>query len=295
MLLGCLALAGAAAAAAGAYPPTTRSYYEHNTDETVLYNQGCDAGAAGEQGVAILDFGRPAFNGGAYGTIDFGGHFDDGSAIRTAAESYAAGYWDCTPPGGPFMTIAIGTNNSCSTCSSYAVPSFAGAGSAWAADVGAVDDYITSVRGFSSQESASGADDLEPAWSSYAKAGSFVDGYNGATASALWDYGSAETGYWSLGQEYHVAYGADDDFPLPEIYYSGQASEWEDIALWGASYGTYGAVYFPGVTSQWNPAFGDCGYAPGSSYDRLLEALDSHSSTSQSSLGYITDIYCHTV
>jgi hypothetical protein len=38
----------------------------------------------------------------------------------------------------PFMTIAIGTNNSCSTCSSYAVPSFAGAGSAWAAAMPAI-------------------------------------------------------------------------------------------------------------------------------------------------------------
>jgi len=289
-----LVVSGVMAAAAGAYPSTTRSYYEHNTDATTLYNQGCNAGNARQTGVAILDFGRPAYNGSQYGTIDFGGHFDGPGAVRSAAENYASGFWDCTPINGPFMSIAIGTNNSCSTCSSYAVPNFTGAGAAWAYNVIALNNYITSPPSFASQEDGTGADDLEPAWSTYTKAGNFVDGYNNVTTWAFWDYGSAETGYWTLGQEYHLAYGAADDFPFPEIYYSGQAPEWEQISLWGASYGNYGAMYFPGVTSQWNPAYTTCGYTPHESYDHLLSELKTHSSTSQSSLAYITDIYCHT-
>jgi hypothetical protein len=298
VLLVVLGLAASAVWASGAfaYPYTTRSYYEHSPDPTTLYNQGCNAGQSGANGVAILDFGRPAWNGSVYGTIDFGGHFDGYGEIRTAAQNYASGFWDCTPVNGPFMSIAIGTNNYCFGCSSYQVPNPQGHGASWGYNVNWLENYITSPPSFAAQESATGALDAEPAWNpSYSATGSWVTGYNNASnGNALWDYGSAETGYWTLGQEYHVAYGAADDYPFPEIYYAGQAPEWEQISLWGASYGNYGAMYFQGVTSQYNPSYTDCGFTPHESYDHMLGELQSHASTSQSSIPYLTDIRCHT-
>jgi hypothetical protein len=287
-------LAAVAAPAALGYPFTTRSYYEHSTNTTTLYNQGCNAGQSGAHGVAILDFGRPAFNGSVYGTVDFDGHFDSNAAIQAATKAYASGFWDCTPINGPFMSIATGANNSCSGCSSYHVSDFYTAGVRFGNDVDALQAYINSPPSFSSQESATGAEDAEPAFNpGYTATRDFVNGYNASTGNALWDYGSAETGYWTLGQEYHIAYGAPDDFPFPEIYYSGQAPEWEDISLWGASNGNYGAMYFEGVTSQYRSGY-SCGFTPHESYDHMLAQLQSHASTSQSSIPYLTDIPCYT-
>ena len=287
-------------AAVAAYPPTTRSYYEHNASPTTLYNQGCSAGEAGAHGVAVLDFGRPAYDGVHYGTVDFNGNFDTSDQIRTAAESFAAGFWDCTPAGGPFLTIAIGTNNSCSSgdphCAGAGLQpaSFGRAGTIWAYNVNALREYIES--GFAAQEAAAAGDDMEPAWEpAYTRTRDFIAGYNGSSAppEALFDYGSAEPGYWTTAQEYYVAYGALYDFPLPEIYYAGQPPEWEEISLWGAANGANGAMYFPGVMSQYRAGYG-CGFTPHESYDRMLAALQSHTATSQASLDYVTNIVCAT-
>jgi hypothetical protein len=137
---------------------------------------------------------------------------------------------------------------------------------------------------------------MEPAWEpGYTHTRDFVAGYNGSTTEpeALYDYGSAEPGYWTTAEEYYVAYGALYDFPLPEIYYSGQPPEWEQISLWGSANGAYGAVYFPGVMSQYRDGYG-CGFTPHESYDRLIAALQSHSATYQASLDYVTNMVCGT-
>ena len=67
-----LLYSGFATAKASAYPFTTTSYYESTTSTSTLQTQGCNAGGASASGVIILDFGRPAYNAGAYGTILFG-------------------------------------------------------------------------------------------------------------------------------------------------------------------------------------------------------------------------------
>jgi hypothetical protein len=306
VLLIVLGLIGSATWASGAlaYPFTTRSYYEHSPNTTTLYNQGCNAGQSGANGIAILDFGRPAYSGGAYGTIDFNGNFDSSAAIRAAVKSYASGFWDCTPINGPFMTIAIGTNNSYSNhdqvhcpngCGSQP-PSFTEAGNIWAYSVKALNDYINAPPSFASQENGAAADDMEPAWEPpYTYTQNFVSGYNNSAVAtdALYDYGSLESGYWTSSQEYYVAYGALFDYPIPEIYYCCQQTAWENLSLWGTSNGNYGTIYFPGVMSQYRSGY-SCGYTPHESYDRLLAALQSHTSTYQSSLPWITNIVCNT-
>src|SRR5580704_11778014 len=82
----CTAVAGAAP-----IPTTTTSYYEHNANPLTLYRQGEAAGKAGEQGIVILDFGRPADNGVNYGTLSFSGSFLSFNAIGAGVENYIRG------------------------------------------------------------------------------------------------------------------------------------------------------------------------------------------------------------
>ena len=70
-------------------PAVSTSVYETNADPGRVWRQGCGAGRAAKSGIVILDWGRPAFRHG-YGTIDFGGHFDQNAAIGRDAASQAA-------------------------------------------------------------------------------------------------------------------------------------------------------------------------------------------------------------
>lgn len=295
-----VALAIVAPAGASAYPFITRSYYEHTDDTTTLWNQGCDAGNAGANGLVILDFGRQAYSNGAYGTFDFGDHFDPYGDVLAAAESYADGFWVCTPVNGPYMTIAIGTVNNCPvghSCAyqitSYdgsATPNFKTAGTHLGNYVDAFNNYITSPPSYGSQESGSGAYDAEPGYDpDYSSTYNFTIGYNNGTGWPFFDDGSADPGVWSLDKSYYVAYGALDDFPLPEIYYSDLAPEWEQISNWGAANGTYGRMWFEGPTVEQRDGY-SCGLTGHAAYDALLNAIQPY----QSSMDYITDLPCYT-
>lgn len=294
-----------APATASAYPYVTLSYYEHSDDPTTLYNQGCTAGTKGANGLVILDFGRPAYSNGAYGLFDFGDHFDANSDVLAAAKSYADGFWDCTPVNGPFMTIAIGTVNFCPVGHSceYQItnydgtnnPNFTTAGARFGSYVEALNNYISSPPSYTSQESGGGSGDDEPGYDpDYTSTHNFVAGYNNTSDWAYFDYGSADPGQWpTLAYNYYVAYGATDDFPLPEIYSNDLAPEWENISLWGVDNGTYGAMYFEGPTVEVNDGK-SCGDNGQQAYDALLQAVQSHQSTSQDSFDYITDLPCGT-
>jgi hypothetical protein len=275
-------------ALASAYPPTTTAYYEGTTSTTTLYNQGCSAGQSlsGGNGLAVLDFGRPAYSNGAYGTIDFNGNFETNTAILNGIKAYADGYWACSPVGGPTMNISRGTSNYCPGCSSFGVPDYTSAGSFWAQRVNDLASYISS-SGYSSQEISTGADDAEPAWDSgYTATSNFITGYtNSSNAHTLFDYGSMEGGYWTQEQAWTVAYSGYD-YPLPEVYVDGQAQEWENLSLYSVSTHGYPMI-FRGVTSEY-PAAGT--YTPHQSYDAMLNQLNSHSSTAQSGMDYIIDI-----
>ena len=85
-----------------------------SADPGTLAAQGAAAGNAGAQGLAILDFGRPAFNGSTSGTMDFGGSFISLTSIVAATVGYVHGYFTHAPRG-LRLEVAIGTNNSCGT------------------------------------------------------------------------------------------------------------------------------------------------------------------------------------
>ncbi len=71
-----------------ALPMTTTSHYKATVDPGTFGGQGRAAGRAGAQGLAILDFGRPAANGPTWGTMDFGGNFVSLNAAAAATLSY---------------------------------------------------------------------------------------------------------------------------------------------------------------------------------------------------------------
>lgn len=278
-------------ALAQAYPYTTTSYYVDTHNTTTLYTWGCNAGTAGANGAVILDFGRPAYSNGTYGTIDFegtNGVFISNATIASLIDNYARGYYNCSPPG-VSLTIALGTNNydcpsSPGGCTSDAVPNFTTAGSNWGTRTNDLGNYIY-TQGYSSQEYAAASDDAEPAWNpGFTETGDLLSGYWSTANWILYDDGSLDPGYWSPPNlhEWDVAYGGLD-FPFPQVYQQSMADEWESLDLWGVSNEGY-AMLFEGVLST------TIGFTPHQAYDAMVNDLNSHASTSQSSIANLSKI-----
>jgi hypothetical protein len=271
-----------ASAPASSAPKPTSSYYEYGADPSVLASQGSAAGNAGSQGMVILDFGRPAFEGSSYGTIDHSGHFVSLAAVDKAVEAYLKAYYTFSPAY-TRLEVAVGTNNSCSTgqpCGDVGCgckdepPSFVRWGAALASTVKSLDAWITSLKagsGYTDDVKVVAADDAEPAydpgfWNTY----DVFKGYAAAVGGfrpAMVDYGSAEPGYWSLEQLFRVAYGFMPDVPFPEIYFPGDVANW--TALVNYAKAQHGVVMkiFGVLTDMPN------GNSPQDAYEQMTSAL----------------------
>ncbi len=299
--------AGVARASAAA-PVVTISQYEHSTLPDTFDAQGCSAGAARKVGLVILDFGRPAYRNGAYGTIDFSGNFQWNVPISAAMKAYIYGYIRCRPAGTKgILSVARGTNDSCSNedpqccpngCGSEP-PSFTTAGYAWAVRTNQVQNWIVS-KGWKNRVRATAAIDAEPAWDpAWTATNKFVAAFD-VTANhsgwklppSMWDFGSMEPGYWTPAQAWNIAAGKSGvNHSIPEIYYPGMAREWADLSYWAVvNHGQ--KITFGGATSQWASGAAQCGYAPAKSANQLLIALAIRSSTKQGSLARRTDFPC---
>jgi hypothetical protein len=283
-----------------ARPPVTRSYYEHNVNTSDLRQQGCAAARTRRSGVVILDFGRPAWDGEHYGTILHQGPFASSTAIRNAAKAFSAGFVRCAGARGTKLIVTFGTNNSCSDndphCSGSRQPrSFTEAGRIWAFHVKVLREWIQARPARRRHVSPGSADDMEPAWEPpFEHTNAFQTGYNNepvAGTTPMYNHGSAERGFWTLGQLYRVSYGLPRNFPFPQIYYDTQPPQWREISHWGADNGNYGKMYFAGVLSQFNSGF-DCGFTPQEGYDALLSALNSDPKTAQARIPYLSNIVC---
>ena len=108
------ATASAATASATAMPATTTSYYERTANPKMLYRQGEKAGKTAEQGIVILDFGRPGVDGPRFGTMAYSGAFVSFAAIKAGVKSYIKAYFRYAPHYTK-LNVAVGTNNSCGT------------------------------------------------------------------------------------------------------------------------------------------------------------------------------------
>lgn len=155
-----------------------------------------------------------------------------------------------------------------------------------------------------------GAADMEPAYDrGFSKTRNFVLGWRDApttgTSTALIDYGSAETGYWTSAGMYQVSYGTRHVFPLPQIYTSGQVDNWHNLSSWGAANGNRGRIFFAGTFSEYHlgdhdPTLGgsspnNCGYAPDVGFNTFTSTIQGDSQTHQPLRPFFkTDVVCHT-
>jgi hypothetical protein len=293
--------------AAAAAPPTTRSIYEHQATTSILDQQGCAAARTGRSGVVILAFGRPAFDGVNYGTIDYDGVFVSNVAIRAGSRAFAHGFTRCAGIRGARVKVAVGTTNGCvngqdneccpSSKCGHQVPNFTRFGVAWQGNVQDLAVYIAAKPARKSHTAARGADDAEPAWEpDWTRTRDFVDGYNSDRSSyPLYDFGSGEHGFWSTSRLYHIAYSGND-WPFPQVYLTTMAEDWQPYADYN---GPLGKMYFVGVLSQyklgedWRDPNGtliahNCGLSPDDGRRELLKRIP------QSSIPYVSNIVCKT-
>jgi hypothetical protein len=252
---------------------TTLSIYEHTAKRSVLVAQGCSAAQRHESGVVVLDFGKPAYEHGGYGTIVFSGRFATNHKITAAMLGYARGYVSCLPEGSTAsIELARGTSN-------YhpSVPSAYVAGVRWARETNKLghelDNHALSVH-----VEAAAADDAEPAWDrSFRRTRQFFHGFRAAVhGHTLFDYGSLDGGVgaiWSAKQAWYVAGGLRNTKALPEIYNSAMAQEWAELAR--IARGRYHrAVRFAGVMTQGTSSC-NCGLRPDEAHRVLAQALSS--------------------
>lgn len=285
---------------AAAAPSVTSSYYVGTENPAELTTWGCNAGGSGKSGLIILDFGKPAYRSSdnAYGTINFdgSGKFLPNGTIQTMMDNFATGWYDCSGVN-PQVAIAEGVNNcandatdpncgSLPACngSNVCVPNWTTAGQKWASFTNGLQSYMSSL-GYSSQEVAASGIDAEPAYNpGYSKSRDFVGGYNGASSILMYDFGAAYGYPWTPAEEYYPAYGAVDDFPVPEVYDSGNAVNWENLAIWGHDNGNHSNPYFMGVMCT--PGYLACDTA----WSDMLSDLQGNSKTWQATIDYLTSI-----
>jgi hypothetical protein len=278
-----------------AVPAPTTSYYEATTDSGTLAAQGRLAGAAGSQGLVILDFGRPAVDGSVSGTSDFSGAFASFTSIASAAESFIRGYL-ASAPAHLRLDLAIGTNDSCGpgqpcgtvVCGCTLEPSdFAAWGGQLAATVTQVGAQMTSLKtqtGYTDTITVMAGDDAEPGFDpEYHNTYELMAGYATAVRGygpAMIDYGSADAGFWSPSQLLQVADGFKPNLAVPEIYTSTDAGAWSSLADYAHKNGQTLTIY--GVLST------ATGSLPADGYNALVGALQPI--TGQSAIRWPTTI-----
>ena len=253
--------------------PTTVSIYEQSAQPWILAAQGCSAAKRHESGIVILDFGRPAFERGGYGTLLFSGRFAKNHKITAALLGYANGYSSCLPGGSTAsIEIARGTSNYHPT-----VPSAYTAGVRWARETNKLG-LVLAEKGLAGQVTVAAADDAEPAWDrQFHQTRDFFHGFRAAVhGHTLYDYGSLDGGVgavWSARQAWYVAGGLPYTKALPEIYNAAMAREWTELA-WIARVRFHRDVHFAGVMTQ-GTASCNCGLRQAEAHDVLVQALDS--------------------
>jgi hypothetical protein len=251
---------------------TTLSIYEQSAQPWILFAQGCSAARRHESGIVVLDFGKPAFHHGGYGTLLFSGRFAPNRKITNAMLGYAQGYVSCLPKGSTAsIELARGTSN-------YhpSVPSAYTAGVRWAREANRVGRKLAR-KGLDEHVQAAAAADAEPAWDpSFRKTRQFFHGFRAAVhGHTLFDYGSLDGGVgevWSARQAWYVAGGLPNTKALPEIYNSAMAQQWAELAR--IARGRYHrAIRFAGVMTQ-GTASCNCGLRPIAAHRVLAQALD---------------------
>jgi hypothetical protein len=259
----------------------TGSRYERTTDVRVLFRQGCRAGRERVNGLVILAFGKPAYDGHSYGTVLFSNRFASNRQITRATRAYATGYARCVPRRSTAkIVLARGTSNySPSTPSTYK------AGRKWARETMRLARWLRQHPKVARRVRSAAAIDAEPAWDrGFRQTYRFFRGFRSArTGYLLYNFGSLDGGVgsiWSLRQAFYVAGGMKDARVVPEIYFRSQAEQWAELARLAIR--TYRRpVRFAGVMTQVSPGCrrSRCGMGPREAHLRLGRELKRHPAT----------------
>ena len=237
-----------------------------------LYQQGAATYTPSPQNILVLDFGAPCY---VPGTSTYGAQLLLGSTcvpdqtIRSLVSDWIAGYESDHGAGTTAMTLAVGTSNSLNGVDpGYQLSNaeMQASGSAWYQQL--VSQVPTSS--LAAPVTLWGASDMEQSssgnWYSGTPTVAWVQGYASAsparyscslaTPGFLADYGddvlggSGSADRWTVSQVYQVSWGIPVACALPEIYYSGNASEWQALSQWGAQNTSTGAIAFTGVMTE---------------------------------------------
>jgi hypothetical protein len=259
----------------------TGSRYELTTDTRVLFKQGCEAGRDRVNGLVILAFGKPAYNGHSYGTILFSNRFASNRQITRATRAYATGYARCVPKRSTAkIVLARGTSNySPSTPSTYK------AGRKWARETMNLAKFLRNHPVVAKRVKSAAGIDAEPAWDpDFRQTHDFFRGFKDArTGYLLYNFGSLDGGvgsFWNLRQAFYVAGGMKYARVVPEIYFRVQARQWAELARL-AIRRYKRPVQFAGVmTQRWKGCNRRiCGMTPREAHSQLGIALKQHPAT----------------
>ncbi len=266
--------------ASGMPPSPTSSFYVYGayigacgptaTTACPLFNDGANELVPSTGGMTILDFGAPCYdpNTLAWGTqlINTQSCTPD-SELVTLAQAWIRGY-ETNPSRSTSSSyiVAAGTSNSLTA----AVPGFAlsaaqmyAHGVAWsdsvvkpiAAGAAGLAAPITVWSGTDTEESSDGN------WYDGTTSRQWTEGYASVTTAAkpcvsstsgltvdYGDYVPNEPG-WTPGDVYHIAWESPPACPVPEIYYTANAGEWQSLNQWAAN-GKLPLMTFTGVLSE---------------------------------------------
>ncbi|KEO82903.1 hypothetical protein [Tumebacillus flagellatus] len=287
---------------AASAPPSTLSHYVTYTDTNTFYNMGCSLGTKDKNAgltydnIVVLDFGQPLVSGGVQGMSTFGNGFISMAGVTSAVENYAKGFYTCTGSNPSTVRIVAGTSN----YGSYVTSAH---GAALAVAVNNANSWLSS-QGYSNWISAAGGCDMETSWNSASTTKAWANGYNGSHQYGLYNYGDAGgcpksqggtcNNGWTQGDVYYVTWGVPAGFALPEIYNTTgtNATQWQQISLWGYLNDSQGKITFSGAMTQYNACAGTCSgtdNTPSAGWTQLYNAVNSDSRTA-SSVRWSTDI-----
>jgi len=246
-------------------PPVTVSRYLGQAGTDVFERYGCKQAQemqAGQDGVAVLLFGKPAYNSSTeqYGTklLNNSNTFTSTVDISRSAELWVEGFWRCKQPNNSRITLAIGTSNSGLTSEISHRHA-----EAWAALVDDVAEYVKSKK-YPERITIAAASNIELNWSPPDIARGWVLTYTITAHQRLYVIGdcsgcpySERPGWvpdnnWTQEDIWYVNWGAYRSYPIPEVYneWGVSAAQWQAVARWAVD-NNYDPMRFWGALTQW--------------------------------------------
>lgn len=287
-------------------PAPTISYYIRTNDAKTLYDQGVllaqsqiATGTAQENTVALL-FGAPAYDSAqqVYGaTLWKRRHKGTVSDISSLVQAFITGYYNnLGNHTNLHVRLILATSNSGKNVTS-------GHGQAWAQMVNSIASWVIR-QGYVAQVDIAGGANIELGFNTFAATRNWVNGYASVTPNRfLYNLGAAEgcppngscNNGWTQDNLWFVSWGAVPSLPLPEIYNTANANQWQSLSLYGVQQYNQNVIISGALTEQ-----GACAqnpdstcqstvFTPAQGWQSLYNTLNGDTRTAQT-LPWSTDI-----